>query len=106
MLPPDLEPVDGAPDLAPGPNLGLPALSFFKARSTVAAILTVAGLLGPLIGGGLGEMLTEVAANAELIQAQTKTAIDAFNALLGVAGLAWLWWERRAPNFRLTFGRG
>lgn len=88
-----------------GPNRILPPLSPLKARSTVAAILSVLALIGPLLGGGLGELLTEIAASADLIQQETERAVNAFNALLGVASLIWLWWERRAPNYRLSLSR-
>ncbi len=87
----------------PGPNRDLPPLSPFFARSTIAAVLSLLAIVGPLLGGGLGEVLTEIAGSADLIQQQTETAVDAFNALLGVASLIWLYVERRAPNFRLSF---
>lgn len=90
---------------SPGPNRTLPPLNPLKARSTIAAILSVIALIGPLIGGGLGEVLAEVAANGDLIQSQTERAVNAFNALLGVASLIWLYLERRAPNYRLSLSR-
>lgn len=88
------------PDL--GPNRELPPLNPLKARSTIAAILSFLALIGPLLGGGLGEIVAEIAANGDLIQQQTERAVDAFNAILGVASLIWFWLERRAPNFRLS----
>lgn len=86
-----------------GPNRALPALSPLRARSTVAAILSLLAVIGPLLGGGVGEVLAELAANADLIQVQTERVIDALNALIGAAALVWFWLERRAPNFRLSF---
>jgi uncharacterized membrane protein YfcA len=89
------------PDL--GPNRELPALNPLRARSTIAAVLSFVSLVGPLIGGGIGEVLAEVAENGDLIQSQTETAVSALNALVGIVSLLWLWWERRAPHFRLSF---
>jgi MFS family permease len=89
----------------PGPNHDLPTLSPLRARSTVAALLSLAALVGPLVGGGIGEVLAELAANRDLIQAQTERVVEGFNAILGVAALVWFWWERRAPHFRLSFRR-
>lgn len=87
----------------PNPNRSLPPLNPLAARSTVAAILAFVALIGPLLGGGLGEMLAEIAANGDMIQHQTERVVDALNALVGVGSLLWLWIERRAPNFRLSF---
>ncbi len=87
----------------PGPNRDLPALSPLKARSTIAAILAFLALVGPLLNGGLGELVTSVVDNGDAIQGQAETAVNAINALIGVAGLVWFWAERRAPNFRLSF---
>lgn len=87
-------------------NEKLPAVSplnVLKARSTIAAVLSLAAIVGPLLGGGLGEILTELAANADLVQAQTERVVDAFNVLVGVGGLVWFWLERRSPRFRLSF---
>ena len=92
----------------PGPNHDLPPvnpLDIRKARSTIAAVLSVVALIGPLLGGGIGEVAAELAANADLIQQQTERAIDAFNVLVGIGGFVWFWLERRAPNFRLSFSR-
>ena len=105
-LPPDVEPLSHSeiptmPDDL-GPNRALPPLSPLKARSTIATVLSVLALVGPLLGGGLGEVLTEIAASTDLIQQETERAVNAFNALVGVASLVWLWWERRAPNYRLS----
>lgn len=85
-----------------GPNLALPNLNPLKARSTIAAILAFLSLIGPLIGGGIGEVVAEVAENGDLIQSQTETAIDALNALIGTVALVWFWIERKSPNFRLS----
>ncbi len=87
----------------PGPNHDLPVLSPLRARSSIAAVLSLAALVGPLLGGGIGEMLAELASNGDLIQSQTERAIDAINAVIGIGAMAWFWFERRAPNFRLSF---
>jgi len=52
----------------PNPNRSLPPLNPLAARSTVAAILAFVALIGPLLGGGLGEMLAEIAANGDMIR--------------------------------------
>ncbi|KQI68684.1 hypothetical protein AN189_07180 [Loktanella sp. 3ANDIMAR09] len=85
------------------PNKSLPPLNPLLARSTLAAALTIVGLIGPLIGGGLGEIAAEIVANEESIQDGAETAVNAINALLGLAGGVWFWIERRAPNNRLSF---
>ena len=84
-------------------NRELPALNPLKARSTIAALLTVVGAVSPLLGGGIGALAADVVANSENIQAGVETATASVNALIVVGGMAWLWFERRAPNFRLSF---
>lgn len=86
-----------------GANRTLPPLNPLKARSTVAAALSIAALVSPLLGGGIGAVLTEVVTNGSAIQAETERVVNAVNALLGVGTMTWFWVERRAPNFRLSF---
>lgn len=95
-----------ASDPAPsglGPNPYLPPINPLKARSTIAGLLVAVGALSGIMGGGVGEVLTEIALNAEAIQAETDRAIAAFNVLVMFVGYVWTWAERRAPWRRLSF---
>ena len=83
-------------------NRELPVLNPLKARSTIAALLTVVGAVSPLLGGGIGALAADVVANGEGIQAGAQSAAEAINTLITVGGMAWLWFERRAPNYRLS----
>ena len=83
-------------------NRNLPALNPLKARSTIAALLSLAAVVGPLFGGGIGEVVAEVTANGDAIQGGAETAVNAINALIGTIGVVWFWFERRAPNYRLS----
>jgi hypothetical protein len=67
-----------------GASRTLPPLNSLKARSTVAAMLSIAALVSPLLGGGVGAVLTEVVTNGDAIQNETEWAVNAVNALLGV----------------------
>ena len=79
-----------------GPNTDLPPLSPFsvKARSTIALLLTVSQTLFLALGWDASH-LPGVAAGAGAI-------LDGIQMLLPAIGAVWLWWERRAPNFRLS----
>jgi uncharacterized protein YqgC (DUF456 family) len=83
-------------------NKNLPVLSPLKARSTVAALLTVVGAVSPLLGGGVGLLAADFVANGDAIQSGAQTTVEAINALVTVVGMAWLWIERRAPSYRLS----
>lgn len=98
---------------APKPSLfkiageysNLPALNpldITKVRSTWATILAILASLSPLLGGGIGEFVTMILANASLIEATGEELIAGINSIIGALGIIWLWFERRDPNFRLT----
>lgn len=98
-------PYPQSPIVPDGPNQLLPPLNPFKARSAIAGFLTAAGIIGPIINGGLGAIFTYFAENVDMIQAQTDAAINGFNAFIALAGFIWYGFERAAPNFRLTFAK-
>lgn len=83
-------------------NRNLPALSPLKARSTIAALLTVVGAVSPLLGGGVGLLAADLVANGDTIQSGAQTTVEAVNTLITVGGMAWLWVERRAPSYRIS----
>jgi len=83
-------------------NRNLPALSPLKARSTIAALLTVVGAVSPLLGGGVGLLAADLVANGDAIQSGAQTTVEAVNTLITVGGMAWLWAERRAPSYRIS----
>lgn len=83
-----LSPITGELVPGPDPNRVLPALSPLKNRSTVAAILSTAALISPLLSGGIGEVVASIVGNGDAIQAGTEQAVDAINALVGRASLA------------------
>ncbi|ARE40895.1 hypothetical protein RGUI_2754 [Rhodovulum sp. P5] len=83
-------------------NTSLPVLNPLFARSTVAAILALFGVLGPLLGGGLGALAADLAGNAQSIGDGAADLVAAVNAGVSIVGGAWMWWERRAPNYRLS----
>lgn len=89
----------------PGPNHALPPLNPFAARSTYALLLTVIltycnaygiDLFAFTTALGLGGTEQEVLDNGDKVK-------DAVQLLFNLGAAAWLWFERRAPNFRLSF---
>jgi hypothetical protein len=84
-------------------NRNLPVLNPLKARSTIAAGLALLSVFAPMLGGGVGEVAADVVANGDAIQQGAQTFVNAVNVAIGVVGVAWFWFERRAPNFRLSF---
>ena len=95
-------PSDPAPS-GLGPNPYLPPINPLRARSTIAAVLVAVGALSTIAGGGIGEVLAEVAMNADAIQAESEKAVDAFNVLVTAVGYVWTWVERAGPWRRLSF---
>lgn len=82
------------------PNLN--PLDITKVRSTWATILAVLASLSPLLGGGIGEFVSMILANATAIEATGEELITSINGLVASAGVIWLWFERRDPNFKLS----
>ena len=77
-------------------NTELPALPMWQARSfwvaMVAAAAQIAVLLKLDLFGYFGFEGTE-------------PMVDAIMQIVAAVALVWTWLERRAPNYRLSFGR-
>lgn len=89
----------------PGPNRALPPLNPMLARSTYAGLLTLIvgictayniDLIGLATGLGFGTTEDEIIKTGE-------RAVSAYQVLANIALGIWAWWERRAPNYRLSF---
>lgn len=89
----------------PGPNGVLPPLNPFKARSTYAMILTLVLAVCGSLGIDLFAWTSELGlgANEDELVATGEQAVSAIQVLLNIGAGIWLWVERRAPNFRLSF---
>lgn len=93
------------PNEPTGPNRSLPPLNPLKARSTIWATLTILGVIGPMIGGGAGELLVKIADSGDDVNSAVDQAANVINGFLALVGFIGTWLERRAPNFRLSFKR-
>lgn len=84
-----------ATEPTPGPNMDLPPLPMWQARSfwvaMVAAAAQIAALLKFDLFGYFGFEGTE-------------PMVDALMQIVAAVALIWTWLERRAPNYRLTAG--
>lgn len=91
-------------------NNDLPVLNplhVTKARSSLAAFVAFLGTVAPLLPEGWREVAQGVDQGAILaafdrLAAALVTILQGFNELIALAGMAWLWWERRAPRYRLS----
>lgn len=102
---PEIDPATGTLVPTPGPNHSLPPLNPFYARSTYAMILAMVLTLASSFGIDLfhwTESLGLGGTEEELI-ATGERAVSAVQVLLNIASGIWFWWERRAPNYRLSF---
>ncbi|TRD16985.1 hypothetical protein [Palleronia caenipelagi] len=78
------------------PNTDLPILNPLKARSTVAALVTVGAIVLPEV---FGDIDPEAAGDTAMQLAEAVADI------VSIAGMVWFWFERRAPHRRLGFGK-
>jgi hypothetical protein len=86
-------------------NKSLPPLNPFAARSTYAMILTFAVTLANIYGIDLFEytkMLGLGGTEAEVLQ-NKDTLVSGWQIIVNIALPIWYWFERRAPNYRLSF---
>ena len=86
-----------------GPNDELPPLNVLKARSTIWAVLTIAGAIGPLIGGGVGEVVAKLVEDPDSVNSAVDQAANVVNGFLALVGFIGTWLERKAPHRRLSF---
>lgn len=71
----------------------LPVLNPFLARSTYAMILTAVTAVSAAFG-------VDILGNFGTTEESLLHAVD---ALLPIASLIWLWWERHNPSYRIGF---
>ena len=102
-----IDAITGTLEATPGPNDFLPVLNPFVARSTYAAVVAILSVLSPFIGGGIGEVLAYFLNYVDAtISMNFEDLVHLVNAVIGMIGVVWFWFERRAPNYRLSFRKG
>ncbi|MDO9525057.1 MAG: hypothetical protein Q7J57_05880 [Gemmobacter sp.] len=90
------------------PNLDLPMLPFWQARSFYAQLLLALSVLCNMAGIDMFAALTEIGAGTtpDEVLATGDRVISAWQQLAPLLFGLWAWMERRAPNFRLGLGDG
>lgn len=92
-----------------GSGFKLPPLNplhITKARSTLATLTVAIGAIAPLLPDGFREVAADAHGLVGFFDgavAAVTGLIDAANVVLVLGGTAWLWFERRAPSYRLSF---
>ena len=88
-------------------NTDLPEASAFGVKSFWLLLITVLVTACNAAGFQLLPSLCEVdlGCTAEDVVARGEMAVGLIQQLLPILSAVWLWIERRAPNYRLTFWR-
>lgn len=86
-------------------NLELPPLNGFAARSTWLMLITTALGVTSALGIDLAGMLAEIGVGStpEEIIASGERAVAAWQLLAPVLTGTWMYFERRAPKYRLVW---
>ncbi len=85
-------------------NLTLPKLNPLAARSTYAILFGVVVSLFNAMGVDILAVFADMGlgATSDQVIATGQTAVGAVQQLLPILAGIWAWFERRAPNFRLS----
>lgn len=86
-------------------NLSLPPLPFWQARSFYAQLLLAASVLLNSAGIDLMAILKSAGFGATPDEVIAR-GVSIWQALAPIVFGLWAWFERRAPNYRLTLGTG
>jgi len=86
-------------------NLSLPPLPFWQARSFYAQLLLAVSVLLNTMGVDLMASLAAIGFGSTPDEVVAR-GVSLWQALAPIAFGLWAWFERRAPNYRLTLGAG
>lgn len=88
-------------------NISLPEAPAYGVKSfwllLVTVLITACNALGFDLAGSFCEV--GLGCTADAIGAKAEHAVGLVQQLLPILTSVWLWFERRAPNFRLVFWR-